>query len=117
MAGTVMAPGDLPVGLWVRAHLRRLSAQGTPVYITRRGPEDSGTVLLKLNRLQAGCSVYSQARDPEGRPGWLAAFDGQAVPEAEADAYVARAVGRDPDLWVIEIEDRTGGFPFDGPIL
>lgn len=112
-----MTPSDLPVGLWVRAHVRRLSVQGTPVYIAHRGPEDSGTVLLKLNRLEAGCSVYSQARDLEGRLGWLAAFGGQAVAEAEADAYIARAVDRDPDLWVIEIEGRTEGFPFDGPIL
>ncbi len=35
----------------------------------------------------------------------------------EADAYVARAVDRDPDLWVIEIEHREGWHPFDGRVL
>ena len=35
----------------------------------------------------------------------------------QADAYIARAVERDPDLWVIEIEDRNGRNPFDGKLI
>jgi len=52
-----------------------------------------------------------------GRLGWLGALDGASVGEAEADAYIARAVTRDPDLWVVEIEDRAGRHPFEGKVL
>ena len=30
------------------------------------------------------------------------------VKQLEDDGYIARQVARDPDLWVIEVEDRQG---------
>ena len=55
--------------------------------------------------------------DLDGKLGWLGAFDGRLVPEAEAVAYIARAVARDPDLWVVEVEDREGRHPFEGKVF
>ena len=112
-----MSEERLPTELWVQLHLRRCSADATPVALLRRGEPERGTVLLKLNQIEAGCRILSQARDLEGRLGWLAALGGKLVPEAEADAYIARAIDRDPDLWVIEIEDRSGRNPFDGKMI
>jgi len=112
-----MSDDRLPTELWVSAHLRRCSATGTPAVLVRRGEAERGSVLLKLNQLAAGCRILTQARDLAGELGWLAALGGQLVAEAEADAYIARAVDRDPDLWVIEIEDRQGRHPFDGKLI
>jgi hypothetical protein len=107
----------LPTELWVQVHLRRCSAAATPAVLVRRGEPERGAVVLKLNQLEAGCRILTQARDLDGNLGWLAALGGKLVPEAEADAYIGRAVGRDPDLWVIEIEDRGGRNPFDGKMI
>jgi hypothetical protein len=107
----------LPTELWVTAHLRRCSALGTPAVLVRRGEAERGSVLLKLSQLEAGCRILTQVRDPQGQLGWLAALGGKLVPDAEADAYIARAVDRDPDLWVIEIEDRHGRNPFEGKLI
>ena len=107
----------LPTELWIKAHLRRCDAESVPAVVARRGEKMGGLVLLKLNLLGAGFRLLSQSRDLEGRIAWLPALQGATVPEDEAEAYVARAVQRDPDLWVIEIEHRDGWHPFEGQIL
>ncbi len=99
------------------AHLRQCLAEGTPATVAHKGDAKGGTLMLKLNLLDGGCRVLSQARGLDGSLGWLAAFKGEAVPEAEADAHIARARAREPDLWVVEIEHRDGRHPFEGKEL
>ena len=112
-----MTDARLPTALWVEAHVRQCFADGVPVYVAKRGDGTSGTVLLKLNQLEQGCRVLTQMRDIDGRLGWMSALGKDPVAESDADAYIARAAARDPDLWVLEIEDRAGRNPFDGKIL
>lgn len=109
-----MSDDRLPTGLWIEASLRHLTEQGVPYYIANKGAYQSGTVLLKLNTLENGCLVLTQIRDLEGQLGWMNALKDERVAEADADAYIRRAVDRDPDVWVIEIEDRRGINPFEG---
>jgi hypothetical protein len=40
-----------------------------------------------------------------GARAWILLAEG---PEAEVDALLSRTRARDPDLWVIELEDRQG---------
>ncbi len=112
-----MAAPRLKTEIWAAALLRRCNA-GTEIsaMLVRRGDVDAGTVLLKINRLDGTAAVLSQALDAKGRRGWLKATGG-AVSEREADEYVRRSVRRDPDLWVIEIEDRQGRFDPDEPMF
>ncbi len=112
-----MTDERLPTELWLHAHLRRLDIDGIAAVVVHRGEAMGGSVLLKLNQRDLGCRVLTQARGADGALGWLAAFEGKGVAESEADAYIARAVGRDPDLWVVEIDDRAGRHPFEGRIL
>lgn len=112
-----LADDRLPTDLWVMAQVRRCTAEAVPAVVVRRGEAKGGTLLLKINQLDLGCRVLTQMRDLDGRLAWLAAFKGSLVAEAEADAYIGRAVARDPDLWVVEIEHRDGWHPFDGEVL
>ena len=107
----------LRTDIWLSGHLRHCSTHGVPATIVHKGEAFSGTVVLKLNLLDKGCRVLTQARDIDGNMGWLPALGGEPVEEAAADAYIERAVSRDPDLWVVEIEHRDGWHPFEGKLL
>ena len=102
----------LPTDFLVTATLRRCQGENIPAFLVRRGDAERGTILLKLNRLESGIELWSQIRDLDGELSWLQALQSRAVDEAEANAYVEKALSRDPDLWVVEIEDRAGRNPF-----
>lgn len=112
-----MSDDRLPTKLWVDAHLKILTMAGTPYYIHNTGNYASGIVLVKINGLGEGCRLLQQQRNLEGEMGWMALFKGEPVAETEADEYIRRAIDRDPDLWVIEIEDREMNNPFEGKIF
>ena len=111
-----MAMG-LNTGLWVSAQVRLCDIAFIPAAIVRRGDPDAGTVLLKLNRFEEGVTVYTQASTMTDTPAWSRGTGPKPVTEAEADAYIERQVKYDPDVWVLEIEDRRGKYKMDGKIV
>ena len=40
-------------------------------------------------------------------------FRQQPVPEADAEAYLAREIRFDSDIWIVEVEDRAGRHMLD----
>lgn len=103
--------------IWVQALLRRLEIDGFMAALVKRGDEDAGAILIKVNRFVEGCRVYSQARDENGRLVWSPGTGAAYVPEQDADDYIKRQQTYDADLWVIEIEDPKAVYEMDGPIL
>lgn len=112
-----MTEARLPTELWLMAQIRKSHAEGVPVYVVRRGERMGGTVLVKLNLLGAGFRVLSQVRAADGRLAWMSALGKEPRSEADVETYIAKAVARDPDLWVVEVEHREGRHPFNGPEL
>ncbi len=102
--------------LWVEAHIRRCWTNDVPAVLVRRGDNTAGTVLLKINRIVGGCTVLAPSTGIEGERIWYSATGAEPVAEAEADAYIARRLDSDPDLWVVEIEDREGRHFLDDPV-
>lgn len=112
-----MSDDRLPTGLWVEGHLRQLNAKGVAHYVINTGAHSSGTVLLKLIHPGQACRLLSQQRNLEGEMGWVHALGQEEIEEADADAYIARTLDRDPDVWVIEIEDKDLLNPFEGKVF
>lgn len=112
-----MADDRLPTWLYLEGHLKTLDQQAVYYYIHQRGASASGLILLKINPLDGTALLLTQQRDLDGVMGWMRLMKGEAVPDAEADAYIRRAMDRDPDLWVIEIEDKNKKNPFEGKVF
>lgn len=108
---------QLPTQLWIDAQLHVFTKKGGFYTVINKGAYARGTVMLKLFAPMRGAMVLQQQRDMNGVMGWMALFSGQIVAEAKADEYIKKATDRDPDLWVIEIEDKELKNPFEGKIF
>ncbi|HZD24730.1 MAG TPA: DUF1491 family protein [Alphaproteobacteria bacterium] len=107
----------LTAEFWVKAHIRRCMAEAIPVVVVRRGDATAGALLIKLNRLDHGCTVLAAVNTMDGSRGWRQATGAEPVSESDADAYIERQIGYDPDIWVLEIEDREGRHLLQEPVL
>ncbi|CAA7627580.1 DUF1491 family protein [Magnetospirillum sp. SS-4] len=112
-----MSEPRLKARLWIHAAIRQCGVLGVPAMVVSKGDDDAGAILVKLNRGEGGCEVFTQVRDGDGRPAWLRATGSEPVDEARADAYIRRQREHDRDLWVLEVEDRHGRLPFIERIL
>jgi|SRR5215467_9548903 len=106
----------LKAGIFVRALIRRVEAQGASAFVVRKGSEEAGAVYLKLSRLNGTCTILEQIRRGEGDLAWMKSV-GDAVDEERAKAYFDKQIRFDPDLWIVEIEDREGRAFVDEPIV
>jgi len=112
-----MTEARLKTRILVQAAVRLCAREAIPIAILRRGDEEAGTILIKLNQREQGFTVLSQTRTLSGELGWLKGTGPSPVDETTADSYIARQRARDPDLWVVEIEDPAGRPIFAGKIL
>ncbi len=96
----------LATGVWVAAYLRRLQAEGIPAYIARRGDETAGAVIVKLATMDGQAQAFQRSFDlVTGDRAWVTLAEG---PEPDVDSALYRQASFDPDLWVVEVEDRAG---------
>ncbi|MGY6697531.1 MAG: DUF1491 family protein [Roseinatronobacter sp.] len=92
--------------VWVSAFLRRMQIDCIPVYVLARGDAAAGSVLVKLALMNGLAKVYSRIFDMEKNTHvWQVLIEGA---EADVDAAITRQRSRDPDMWVIEVEDARG---------
>jgi hypothetical protein len=105
----------LTAEFWVQAYLARLRLNNIPAFVVAHGDNTAGAVLVKLNTLDGNATCFQRGFDlMSGARQWDTLVSGA---EADVDAAVTRQRGFDPDLWVIEVEDRDGRHLLDEPGL
>jgi hypothetical protein len=105
----------LTTDFWVGAYLTRLRLYDIPVFVTAKGDATAGAVLIKMNTLDGQAACYQRSFDlMSGERAWMVLAEGI---EAEVDASLTKQRSFDPDLWVIEVEDKQGRHLLDEPGL
>jgi hypothetical protein len=114
----------LKSGIWVAAYVRRCHIEGAFAAVRRRGADEAGAIYIKINRLDGTGMLYGPApqavfdeAQPSGRIFTVIAGREAPVPEATIEARIVREIGFDPDIWVIEVEDRAGRPFLDGAVV
>jgi hypothetical protein len=97
----------------VAAYLRRCQSEGIFGAVRRRGAEEAGAVFVKLALLDGNAILYTPAPQTaydESRPveRVFTPSTKEPVPEQMVEDRLAKEVRFDPDVWIVEIEDRVG---------
>ncbi|MDD3028690.1 MAG: DUF1491 family protein [Alphaproteobacteria bacterium] len=111
-----MTQGRPPTDLWIQASTRTAAQEGIPVTIIHRGNTVIGALLLKINLLNGMALVFMETHYGETRF-WMPVLGPEPLPEKDADAYMADQSRADPDMWLVEVEDKKGRLWFSGKIL
>jgi hypothetical protein len=104
----------LKSAIWVAAYIRRCNVEGVFAAVRHRGAEEAGAIFIKLNRLDGTADLYGpapQSAFEEARPAdrlFVACVTPQPAPEAKVEERLARELRFDPDVWIVEAEDRAG---------
>ena len=103
----------LKSSIWVAAYLRRCQTEGIFGAVRRRGAEEAGAVFVKVALLDGNAMLYGPAPQTaydDSRPveRVFAPASPQPVPEQTVEERLAREIRFDPDVWIVEIEDRAG---------
>ena len=85
----------------------RAATAGASATGVKKGDDRAGSVIVKAyDTSNRTAKLYTEAFGTDGERLWIQPVTSDS--EAELDAYIARQRGYDPDLWVVEIEDRQG---------
>ena len=104
----------LKSAIWVAAYIRRCFGEGAFAAVRRRGAEEAGAIFVKLNRLDGSAELFGpapQSAFDEAHPAdrvFTRSLGKEPVPEAKTEERLAREIRFDPDVWIVEVEDREG---------
>jgi hypothetical protein len=93
--------------------LRRCQTEGIFGAVRRRGAEEAGAVFVKVALLDGNAMLYAPAPQTvydDSRPieRIFASTSPQPVPEASVEERLAKEIRFDPDVWIVETEDKAG---------
>jgi hypothetical protein len=104
----------LKSALWVAAYLRRCQVEGAFAVVRRRGAEEAGAIFVRICRLDGTSDLFGPAPQSAvdtsrgADRSFVPSFAAQPAPDATVEAYLAREMKFDSDVWIVEVEEPAG---------
>lgn len=102
----------LRADIWIAAHLRRCAVEGAYATLRRRGASEAGAIFVVVDRLDGRQALYGPAPqsaiDESGERRWVRLHEAEWIDGAQVSERLQRQMKFDPDLWILDIEDRAG---------
>lgn len=96
---------------WVHAFLRRCQVEGIFGAVVNKGAAEAGAVYVIVNHLDGTQHFFGPAPGPAYGDDGERRFN-EEIPfpaiQGDIDKVIARRLKYDPDIWVVEVEDRKG---------
>lgn len=94
------------------ALIRRCGVEDVVAVLRRRGSAEAGAIFIKVDRLDGSADLYGPAPqslvdEETGDDRTFTPIMQEASP-ADVEDRIRREIRFDPDLWLVEIEDRQG---------
>lgn len=107
--------------LWVHALIRDCHSKGMMAFQLQRGDKERGGIVIKISNTKGQAYMLEQSMDFDGNKIWrMTPKDGllsdPQMSEREIDEKIQKAKNRDPDLWILEVEDPGGDYQHMEPI-
>jgi hypothetical protein len=98
--------------IWISAYLRACMARGQQAVLVRRGDAHAGAIFIRIVRLDGTSDLFGPApagfEVAESDRCFVSLFPKGPKLDREIDEFIGRQASFDPDLWVVEVEDRSG---------
>ena len=98
---------------WVSAYLRRCGVEGVIAVQRRRGAAEAGAIFVKLERLDGTAALYGPAPQSQTAEAgverlWSRLHREDFIDTSRVEDRLRKEISFDPDLWIVEVEDRAG---------
>jgi hypothetical protein len=99
--------------IWVSAYIRRCAVEDAVAALRRRGAAEAGAIFIKIDRLDGRAALFGPAPQTEtGDRGvdrlWTRLHRDEWTDPLATEERLRKEINFDPDLWIVEVEDRAG---------
>ena len=102
----------LRADIFVAALIRRAQVEGAYAILRRRGAPEAGAIFVRVDRLDGVSALFGPAPQSEinedGDRLFRRMHDEEWIDNLVVEERLRREMKFDPDLWIVDIEDRKG---------